>query len=240
VDLSETLGLLESLTSRLELADAEIRETYIPQSKKPDLLNPAWVAPLQNQVKISGFDLDVSVEGPPGVSLEDPGDLTPTPLTSVVERGYQYVSNTTPDAGYEVYGLSGDTSGVVFTNATFPMTISLNVPKSAVTSYQFGAGFSSQAPEDWSVTFYDQEDFEIGADVRSGEVFFTGEVREVPVSPAASVSKAVLSISKIPLSVAWDSIATCVNDLGLIEIVPANTARYHYDPVTLAPLGLLI
>jgi hypothetical protein len=100
VDLNETLGLIGSLTSRLELADAEIRETYIPQSEKPDLLNPAWVAPLQNQVKISGFDLDVSVQGPPGVSPEDPGYLPPTPLTSALERGYQYVSNTTPDAGY--------------------------------------------------------------------------------------------------------------------------------------------
>ena len=161
-------------------------------------------------------------------------------MTSALERGYQYVSNTTPDAGYEVFGLSGDTSGVVFSNATFPVTISLNVPKSVVTSYQIGAGFPSQAPEDWSVTFYDQEDMEIGADVQSGETFSIGEFREFPVEPAASVSKAVLSISKIPLSVARDSIATRVNELGLIETVPANTARYHYDPVTLAPLGLLI
>ena len=37
-----------------------------------------------------------------------------------------------------------------------------------------------------------------------------------------------------------DNISTRVNDLGLIEIVPANTTRYHYDPVNLAPLGLLI
>jgi hypothetical protein len=125
VDLSETLGLIESLTSRLELADAEIRETYIPQSEKPDLLNPAWVAPLQNQFTTSGFDLDVSVHGPPGVSPEDSGYLPPNPLTSALERGYQYVSNTTPDAGYEVYGLSGDTSGFVFTNATFPVTINI-------------------------------------------------------------------------------------------------------------------
>ncbi len=88
VDLSEPLGLIESLTSRLELADAEIPETYIPQSEKPDLLNPAWVAPLQKLVKISGFDLDVSVQGPPGVSQEDPGYLPPTLLTSALERGY--------------------------------------------------------------------------------------------------------------------------------------------------------
>ncbi len=88
------------------------------------------------------------MQGPPGVSPEDPGYLPPTPLTSALERGYQYISNTTPDDGYEVYGLSGDTSGVVFTNPTFPVTINLNVPKSVVTSYQIGAGFPSKAQED--------------------------------------------------------------------------------------------
>ena len=47
------------LQNLLDIAD--IRGNYIPQYEKPDLLNPAWVAPLQNQVKVSGFDLDVSV-----------------------------------------------------------------------------------------------------------------------------------------------------------------------------------
>jgi hypothetical protein len=73
-----------------------------------------------------------------------------------LERGYQYVSKNTPDAGYTVFGLSGDTRGVVFTNAFFSLTISLNAPKSVVTKYEIGAGFPSQAPEDWSLTFYDQ------------------------------------------------------------------------------------
>ena len=65
---------------------------------------------------------------------------------SALERGYQYFSNTTPDAGYEVYKLNGD-GGVLFSNALFwPVTISLNVPKSVVTKYQIGAGSPSQAP----------------------------------------------------------------------------------------------
>ena len=219
---------------------SDIRGNYIPQSEKPDLLNPAWVAPLQNQVKISGFDLDVSVQGPPGISPEDPDYLPPTPLTSALERGYQYLSNNTPDAGYEVFGLSGDTSGVIFSNTLFPLTISLNVPKSVVTSYQIGAGFPHEAPEDWTVTFYDAEDVEIGVDVRSAETFSTGQIREFSASPSESVSKAVLSVSKIPLSVVRDSIATRVNEAGFIEVVPANTPRFNYDPTTLAPLGLLI
>jgi hypothetical protein len=50
----------------------------------------------------------------------------------------------------------------------------------------------------------------------------------------------VLSISKIPLNIAKDSIATRVSDQGKIEVVPPSTPRFNYDPVTLQPLGLLI
>ena len=132
---SDILQNLEDIT--------DIRGNYIPQTEKPDLLNPAWVAPLQNQVKISGFDLDISIQGPSGVSPDDPGYLPPIQLTSALENGYQYIANNLPDAGYEVYMLSGD-GGVLFTNALFwPVTISLNVPKSVVTKYQIGAGFPS-------------------------------------------------------------------------------------------------
>ena len=165
---------------------ADIRGDYIPQSEKPALLNPAWVAPLQNQVKISGFDLDIIVQGPPGVSPEDPGYLPPDPLTSALERGYQYLSNNTPDAGYEVFGLSGG-GGVSFTNALFwPITISLNVPKSQVTKYEIGVGLPSQAPQDWTVTFFDAEDVEVGADVRTAETFSLTQIREFDVSPSVA------------------------------------------------------
>jgi hypothetical protein len=177
--------------------------------------------------------------GPPGVSPEDPGYLPPTPLTSALERGYQYVANTAPDPGYDVFGLSGD-GGALFPGALFPLMISLNVPKSVVSKYQIGAGLPSRAPENWSLTFYDEEDVEIGADVRTGESFSLAQIREFSVSPGASVSKAVLSISKIPLNVARNSTATRVNENGVIEVVPANTPRFNYDPVTLTSLGLLI
>ena len=45
---------------------------YIPQSDKPDLINPARAAPLQSDVNMSGFNLDISIQGPPRVSPEDP------------------------------------------------------------------------------------------------------------------------------------------------------------------------
>ena len=98
---------------------ADIRGAFISESEKPYLFNPAWVAPLQNQLKISGFDLDISIQEPPGVSPDDPGFLPPTPLMSALKRGCQYVSNNnTSDAGYELYKLSGD-GGVLFSNALF-------------------------------------------------------------------------------------------------------------------------
>jgi hypothetical protein len=59
------------------------------------------------------------------------------------------------------------------------------------------------------------------------------------VNPAALVSKVVLRLLKISLNVARESIATRVKDLGLIEVVPANTPRFKYDPVILAPPGFL-
>ncbi len=58
------------------------------------------------------------------------------------------------------------------------------------------------------MTFYDAEDLEIGADARNGESFSYGEVREFPASPAASVSKVVVTITKISLVLIRDSVST--------------------------------
>ena len=73
------------------------------------------------------------------------------------------------------------------------------------------------------MTFYNEEELEIEADVRTAETFSLGQIREFAVSPAASVSKAVLAITKVALNVARDSIATRVNELGVIEVVPPST-----------------
>jgi hypothetical protein len=114
-----------------------------------------------------------------------------------------------------MFRLNGD-GGVLFTNANLPVTISLKVPKSVVTKYDIGAGFSSQAHVDWIVTLYDQEDIEIGVDDQNGGLFSLGDVREFPVSPTASLSKVVLTITKVPLNVIRDSVATRINVLGFI------------------------
>ena len=46
----------------------------------------------------------------------------------------EYVSNNTPDAGYEVFRLSGD-GEVLFTDALLPVTISLKMTKNVGTKY---------------------------------------------------------------------------------------------------------
>ncbi len=60
------------------------------------------------------------------------------------------------------------------------------------------------------------------------------------MNSGVTVSKAVLTTTKFNLNVTRESIATRFNDIGLIEVVPANIRRFDYDPVPLAPLGLLI
>ena len=91
-------------------------------------------------------DKPVLLQGPPGIAADAPNYLPPTALSSELEHGYHYVSNNIPDAGYEIFGLSGDSSGVLFTNPlVWPLTISPNVPKSALTKYQIAVGFPLQA-----------------------------------------------------------------------------------------------
>ena len=52
--------------------------------------------------------------------------LPPNPLTITLDRGYEYVSNNTPDVEYDVFRLSGD-GGVLSTNVNLPITISVKV-----------------------------------------------------------------------------------------------------------------
>jgi hypothetical protein len=82
---------------------------------------------------------------------------------------------------------------------------------------------------------YDQEDIEVGVDDQNGGSFSIGEVRKFPVTTTASISKVVLTITKVPLNVVRDTIATRVSEQGLIEVVPPNMPRFNYDPVTLEP-----
>ena len=80
------------------------------------------------------------------------------------------------------------------------------------------------------MTFYSEDNLEIGADVRTAEAFSLGQIREFAMSPAVPVSKTVLNISKIHLNVTRDSTATRVKKQGFIKVVPPNTPRFTHDP----------
>ena len=134
---SELRAQIESLATRLELytniTDATFEAMAANYTPRIEALEDEDEV-LSNY--LTGIEEDFNTlskePGPPGVSPEDPGYLPPTPLTFAFERGYQYVSNNTPDACYEVFGLSGNTSGFLFTNALlWPVTISLNAYQKA-------------------------------------------------------------------------------------------------------------
>ncbi len=95
----------------------------------------------------------ILVKRAPVTILPDkPGYLPPTPFTSYLERGYQYVSNIETNDGCEAFYLSGD-GNTVFSNVVWPLTIILNFSKAKITRYRIGAGLVSQAPQDWTVPF---------------------------------------------------------------------------------------
>ena len=118
----------------------------------------------------------------------------------------------------------------------------MNFQKSFVTKYTIGVGLQIQAPQDWTMTFFDSQNVQVGSvDKRAAEVFTDNQVRDFVIpSSLENVWKAVLSIPSIPFAVVRAGAATFVNSAGLIQVAPANTPRYDHDPVTLAAKGLLI
>ena len=121
MNLSEPRAQFESLATRLELCTNITDDTFEAMAAnytpRIEALEDEAGALSNN---ITGLEEDFNTlskePGPSGVSPEDPGYLPPTLLTPALERRCQCVSNNMPDAGYEVFGLSGNTHGVLFTN----------------------------------------------------------------------------------------------------------------------------
>jgi hypothetical protein len=141
------------------------------------------------------------VDGVDGVSLDAPGCVATT----------TYTSKTQADVGFEVENLGE--SGSIWTDiASFPLTITATIPKTALTKYELGSDAPSQAPRDWSVSFFNELENQVGTDVRSGESFSILATQEYIVAPPlASVTKAVLTI---PVSIVRNSTATRINEAG--------------------------
>ena len=135
------------------------------------------------------------VDGVDGVSPYAPGWVATT----------TYTRNTQADVGFEVENL--EESGSIWTDiASFPLTITAPIPKTALIKYELGSGAPSQAPRDWSMSFFDELENHVGTDVRSEESFSIMATQEYIVAPPlASVTKALLTI---PVSIDRNSTAT--------------------------------
>jgi hypothetical protein len=132
---------------------------------------------------------------------------------------------------------------LVFTNPTFPLTITAMFPKTEIELYELGIGLKTQAPNEWILTLFDNNDIEVGS-VRSS-LYYKDDINawhsESTLDYVNMVAtKAVLSILGIYLVVIRPSIATFINSEGLIEVADGNTPRYDYDPISLVNKGLLI
>ena len=178
------------------------------------------------------------MQGIPGVKgdKDEVGAIGPAPEGI----GYLTASYTSSFATNQLSQLiSGPT--LVFTNP-IPLTITLNFQKSFVTKYTIGAGMQIQAPQDWTMAFFDSQNMQVwSVDTRTAEVFTDNQVRDFVIpSSLGNVWKAVLSKPSIPFAVVRAGAATFINSAGLIQVAPANTPRYDHDPVTLAAKGLLI
>ena len=182
--------------------------------------------------------IDITPSNPVFVSLtfdvrNNKGDISPT------FSGQGYILQNYYTSSYINNNLSllGIGQNVLFQDVILsPLNISLYCQRSFVTKYFIQAGLQSQAPVDWTLTLFDSDDIQIANDVKNAQVFNDYETKEFAIGTISGVSKAVLSI---PVKVTRASTATIVNSSGRIQIVPLNTPRYNYDPITLELEGLL-
>jgi hypothetical protein len=87
----------------------------------------------------------------------------------------------------------------------------VTIPKTIITKYQLRSGWSFQSPREWSVTFFDESDAQVGTTVRTGESFSLLKTREYDVAPSVSVAKAVISFQ---VTVDRNSTVTRINKAG--------------------------
>jgi len=110
--------------------------------------------------------------------------------------------------------------------------------------FRFLIGSEAGAPDSFSVPFPGRE-----VSLSKPKQFFVLSPSHIAVpsyrATTAAIDRTIPFIAPAPVtfpvpSFTRASIATFVNSQGLIEIAPADTPRFEYDPVTLAPKGLLL
>ena len=67
---------------------------------------------------------------------------------------------------YEVENLGDPEIGTAWQNiVSFPLTVMVTIPKTKITRYQLGSGWPTQSPRDWTLSFFDEGDVQVGSDV---------------------------------------------------------------------------
>jgi hypothetical protein len=134
-----------------------------------------------------------------------------------------------------MFCLTSFTNVIRYANLTqWPIAITLSVPAhAALTKYAMRAKVSSQ-----SIRFLDVRGIEVGRDTGTSETFASDQSTKFDIA-ATSVRKAVLTIKNIP-SIVRSTVGYFVNSAGRLELAAANALRFQYNPVTLAPSGILV
>lgn len=140
--------------------------------------------------------LDITPSNPVVVDItfdvrNNKGDITPSFSTEdyITENGYT--------SSYLINNLSflGTGQTLLFSNnMSWPLTISLETPRSFVKKYVLKSGSKSNAPTEWTLTLLDEDDMQLYTDTRTGQSFNDNETREFTISPVSGVSKAILSL----------------------------------------------
>jgi hypothetical protein len=96
------------------------------------------------------IDKPVTLQGKDGISTEALAFVT-TPT---------YESNTLTIRDYEVENFGDPENGTAWENIpSFPLTITVTIPKTKITKYGLGSGWPTQSPRDWTSSFYDKKTF---------------------------------------------------------------------------------
>ncbi len=115
---------------------------------------------------------------------------------------------------------------VIFSNPTFPLSITALFPKTNIKSYTIGTYLRTKAPKEWTLTFFDINDVEVGRVQENTNLNDWNEINRHVVGLNYIAVKAIIDIKSIFFTVIRSGYATFVNSDRLIEMADENTIRY--------------
>ena len=107
---------------------------------------------------------DVGEQGIQGLKCDSPEESNYVTST--------YTSNHEAATGFGIINLGNLENKTSFTNIpSFRLTIAATIPKTKITKYQIGSKLPLQASRDWTLTFFDEKDVQVGANIKMAETF---------------------------------------------------------------------